>query len=242
MGQEVRLLNHKANFLAKEGKYEQAVRFYEEALAMEPENNIYMENCAAACIESDQIMRANELLVKLVDSAPSASVYNKLGNVALIRGEYKRAELCYTEGLALEPDNIEIKINLAALYQDRLDYTKSKQLLEQVLQVDKKSKKAHVLLKRLRDKFELKLLCSGCSREWWAPREIETQEALKLYGEPPHESPAGKCNTCGKIYCIECALKHMKQKRFICPDCGEYLKLSDNHLRYLVMQYVSEVN
>jgi len=241
-GENAKLINHKANLLAKEGRHEQAALRYEKALAMEPQNNIYMENCAAACIESDQITRANELLIKLVDSAPSSSVYNKLGNVALIRGEYKRAELCYNEGLALEPDNAEIKINLAALYGDRLEYTKAKQLLQQVLDVNAKAKRAQKLFKRLRERFEMKLLCTTCKREWWVLKELPTQEALKLYGEPPHESPAGKCNSCGKIYCIECASKNMKEKRFVCPDCDEYLKLSDDHLRYLVMQYVNEIN
>jgi tetratricopeptide (TPR) repeat protein len=240
IGNKAKLLNHKANLFSWEGKYDEAAAEYEKALALEPDSSVIMENCAAACIESDQIMRANELLVRLVDSDPSASVYNKLGNVALIRGEYKRAELCYKEGLALEPDNQDIKINLATLYGDRLEYKKAKQLLEEVLAAYPKEKRAKKLFLRLQGSFEKKLQCASCSREWWVPKEIPPQEALKVYGDPPHESPAGKCNICGKIFCIGCAKEHMKEKRFICPDCQEALKLSDDNLRYLVRQYVSD--
>jgi tetratricopeptide (TPR) repeat protein len=241
-GNDPSLLNHRANMLAEQKRFTEAAEQYEKALALEPENPVYMENCAAASIESDRIMRADELLVKLVDLAPSASVYNKLGNVALIRGEYKRAELCYNEGLALEPDNPEIKTNLASVYGDRLEYEKAKRLLLEVLDVDKNARRAKKLFQALRGRFEKQLHCASCKRTWWAPKDLPVQEALKIFGEPPHDSPAGKCNQCGKIYCIGCASEHVRQKRFVCPDCGEFLKLSDDHLRYLVVQYVNNVN
>jgi len=233
------LINHKANLLALQNRYEEAADQYEKALALDAENIVYIENCAAACIEADRITRADELLVKLVDSAPSASVYNKLGNVALIRGEYKRAELCYREGLAFEPENPEIKTNLASVYVDRLEYEKAKRLLLEVLDTDKKAKRAQKLFQTLRRRFEEKIECASCKREWWVPKELPIQEAFKLFGEPPHDSPAGKCSECGKIYCIDCASHHLRKKRFVCPVCDEFLKLSDNRLRYLVMRYVS---
>ncbi len=242
LGDDPALLNHRANLLAEEERFTEAAELYEKVLALEPENPVYMENCAAACIESDRIARADELLVKLVDLAPSASVYNKLGNVALIRGEYKRAELCYNEGLALEPDNSEIKTNLASVYADRLEYEKAKRLLQEVLEADKNAKRAEKLFQVLRGRFEKQLRCASCKRTWWVPKDLPVQEAIKLFGEPPHDSPAGKCNKCGKIYCIGCASGHVRDKRFVCPDCGEFLKLSDDHLRYLVMQYVAKVN
>jgi predicted RNA-binding Zn-ribbon protein involved in translation (DUF1610 family) len=52
---------------------------------------------------------------------------------------------------------------------------------------------------------------------------------------PPDELPAGTCPDCGKTFCIGCA-KHLTDDsgRFLCPLCGQSLKLSDDGLKKLV--------
>jgi len=241
IGKNARLYNHKGNILGQVREFESATVEYEKAIDLEPENTVYLENCAASCLEADRIMSAEELLVKALDIAPSPSLYNLLGNTCLIKGEYKRAQLCYEQGLSLDPQNREIKLNLAAYYLERLDYQQAKELLKQVLKQNPLLKRAQKLRQNLRTRFEIKLLCAMCKREWWVYKEIPLQDALKVYGEPPPESPAGKCQKCGKIYCISCATENMKDKRFLCADCDEFLKLSDNYLRYLVTEYMESV-
>jgi tetratricopeptide (TPR) repeat protein len=197
-----------------------------------------MENCAAACLEAENITRAEELLVKVIESQPTVSAYNLLGNLCVLRTEYLRAEYCYNEGLRLEPRHRELRLNLASLHLERSRYKPAKELTEALLAEYPSDKRILRLRQKLRDRFEIRFFCSQCGREWWVSREIPRQEVGKIHNEPPPESPAGRCPECGNIYCIECARVHLKEKRFACAACGEFLKLSDNHLRYLVREYL----
>ncbi len=238
-GDNPELLNHRGNLFSRLKKYREAAVDYEMALKADPDNLKYMENCAACSIELDMIMRAEELLLKLLEKSPGVSVYNRLGNLALIKREYKRAELAFKEALKLEPDNGELNLNLAALYLQQGRHKQAKELILSILYKQPDSAGAVKLLSQIRKNYELKMECASCSREWWVPRELPPQRGLKLHGEPPGEAPAGKCPACGKIYCIACASDHLRDKRFVCADCGELLKLSGDQLKYLIAKHIA---
>jgi len=238
-GDDPQLLNHRGNLFSRLKKHREAAADYEAALKADPDNPEYMENCAACSIELDMIMRAEELLLKLLERSPGASVYNRLGNLALIKREYKRAELAFEEALKLEPGNSEINLNLAALYLQQGRHKQAKELIISILDKQPDSAGAVKLLSQIRKNYELKMECASCSHEWWVPRELPPQRGLKLRGEPPDEAPAGKCPACGKIYCIACASDHLRDKRFVCADCGELLKLSGDQLKYLIAKYIA---
>lgn len=238
-GDDPKLLNHRGNLFSRLKEYGEAAADYEIALKADPDNVEYMENCAACSIELDMIMRAEELLLKLLEKSPGASVYNRLGNLALIKRENKRAELAFKEALKLEPDNGEINLNLAALYLQQGRQKQAKELILSILEKQPDSAGAVKLLSQIRKNYELKMECASCSREWWVPRELPPQRGLKLHGEPPGEAPAGKCPACGKIYCIACASDYLRDKRFVCADCGEFLKLSGNQLKYLIAKHIA---
>jgi tetratricopeptide (TPR) repeat protein len=237
-GEDARLYNHKGNLAVQEGNFDLAVAEYERAVRLAPGNQVYMENCAAACLETEKITRAEELLVKVLDGRPTASAYNLLGNLCVLRTEFLRAEYCYAEGLRLEPRHRELRFNLAGLYIERSQYEKAKELLTAFLEEEPSDERVLRLRQKLKDRFEIRLACSQCGREWWVYRDIPLMETGKIRGEPPPESPAGRCPACGNIYCIECARTHLVERRFACASCGEFLKLSDNYLRHLVMVFL----
>ncbi len=239
-GENPRLFNQRGNLYAKLNNFTAALTAYEKALQLEPENSQFMENCAACCLELDMIMRAEELLSKLLTDSPSPSVYNLTGNLAVVKREYKRAELSFKEALKLE-ENSEVQLNLTALYLERGRYREAKKLLDQVLGNEPELRKALALQDELRNKYENRIACAACNREWWVPVEIPPQKRLIIHGEPPSAAPAGKCENCGQVFCIQCAVDHVKDKRFICPDCGKApLKLADDHLKYLILQYLDK--
>ena len=235
---DARLYNFKGNLAVRERDYETAVALYERAVRLAPSEALYMENCAAACLEAEKIARAEELLVKVIDTRPTASAYNLLGNLSVLRTEFLRAEYCFKEGLRLDPDHHDLRLNLAALSLDRSKYPEAKALIDGLLEENPADERAGALGKKLRERFELRFACSQCGREWWVYRDIPLKEVGKIRGEPPPESPAGQCPSCGNIYCIACAGAHLKEKRFSCAACGEYLKLSNNYLRYLVVEFL----
>lgn len=230
--------NQLGNFFSKESRYEEAIEHYEAALRHEADNPVFMENCAAANLECDQVNRAEELLVKSLQISDSPSVYNLLGNVAVVRGEHRRAEAAYLECLQREPDHTECRINLAELYLLLGEYEKTAELIEEIKQECGDLPRLARVEAQWKDIAELHLHCCVCGREWLVPRFIEDQPPVQLHGEPPGEAPAGVCPSCGKVYCVECAKHHLRDNRFVCRDCHDYLKLKDNHIRYLILTYV----
>jgi predicted Zn-dependent protease/transcription elongation factor Elf1 len=238
-GDTARMANQRGNILARHGDHARAVGEYEAAIRLDPENPAYKENCAAACLELDMIHRAEELLAQVEPEHPSPSVYNLLGNVAILKGERARAEAAYNAGLALDRGNPELAVNLALLHRDRGNHEKARDLMLGVLSARPDHARARKLLDRIRDEHEQRFACAVCGREWWVAKELPPQPALRIRGEPPAEAPAGRCPRCGKIYCVACASAHVREMRFFCPDCDEYLKLSEDSLKWLLARALS---
>jgi len=237
--EDPRIRNERGNIFVRENNLQQALSEYEAALKQDTENYVYMENCAAVCLELDMISRAEELLTKLYDGSPNGRVYNMLAQVATIRGQYVRAESALREGISLYPDNQDLLVNLANVYMIRRRFDKAKPFLEQTLELGPNTQ-AESMLKKVKAELEITIFCAECKRKWIAPKNLTEQPPLRLRGAPPDYAPAGKCPSCGNIYCIGCGQKHMKNQRFVCPECGEYLKLSDNTLRYVLSEIINE--
>jgi tetratricopeptide (TPR) repeat protein len=239
-GDNARLANQRGNILVRQGEHARAVVEYEAAIRFEPENPAYKENCAAACIEVDMIHRAEELLSQVEPEHPSPSVYNLLGNVAILKGERARAEAAYNAGLALDRGNPDIAVNLALLHRERGNHDKAKELLLGVLVATPGHPRARKLLQRIREERETRISCATCGRQWWVERDLPPQPPLRIRGEPPAEAPAGRCPQCGKVYCVSCASAHVREMRFFCPDCNETLKLSEDSLKWLLARALWE--
>jgi tetratricopeptide (TPR) repeat protein len=232
-----KLLNQLGNLYTVENNYESAFKYYSKALSIEPENTDYIRNCSTICIELDMILKAEELLFKLEELNPCAETYSMIANLSKIKGEYRRAEVSLLKGIETEPEELSLFVNLAALYFETGSIERAKELAQNVLSKDKENRKAEILLAKIKEKTEERIICASCSTEWWVPKNISVQPSFKIHGEPPGECPAGKCPECNNVYCISCASEHLKDSRFICKDCGVILKLTDNALRYLVIKY-----
>jgi tetratricopeptide (TPR) repeat protein len=234
-GDSGRAANQRGNLLARKGERDAAVREYETAIRLDPEDAAYKENCAAACIEIDMVHRAEELLAQIEPDHPTASVYNLLGQVAALKGERARAELAFDEGLRKDPGNPDLTVNLAIILKERGNYEGAKELLTTLLAAHQGGpERAALLLSRMRDEKERRLTCDSCGREWWVPKDMPPQAPLRIRGEPPAAAPAGRCPRCERIYCVGCAQAHVRDMRFFCPHDEEFLKLSDDALKWLL--------
>jgi hypothetical protein len=94
--------------------------------------------------------------------------------------------------------------------------------------------RAQRLLERIRAERELVISCAACGRQWWVEKDLPPQPPLRVRGEPPGDAPAGRCPSCGKVYCVSCASAHVREMRFFCPDCDVNLKLSEDALKWLL--------
>lgn len=240
--------NQIGNLLYDLGEYEKASDSYRKAVSGDSSNSNYKENLASALIKQDYILAAEEILSGLMGSYPTAATLEMIAQVAFRKGEYKRADASFIEAIKLEPENFRILLNYGDFLFTRLDYKGAGAIAEKVLAVSGKDEPkvceidrgdAGALLKKIKTALNNRHECSGCGREWWVLKDIPIIDVVKLHGEPDGESPAGKCNKCGKVYCVECSVDHIRDNRFVCPDCNEYLKLSENYLKYLAMEYAN---
>ncbi len=238
--------NQFGNLLYDSGDFDKAAESYRRAVAGDPQNRNYRENLASALIKQDYILGAEEILSSLMEEQPSSSTLEMIAQVAFRKGEYRRADRSFQEAVRLEPDNYRILLNYGDFLYTRLEYKAAGEIASRVLSVYEKDKSAvgekekndaDLLSARVSSALNDTFHCSGCGREWVVPKNIAVIEVVRLHGEPDGESPAGKCGVCGKVYCVDCAVDHIKNSRFVCPDCDEYLKLSENYLKYLAMEY-----
>jgi tetratricopeptide (TPR) repeat protein len=234
------LHNQRGNCLVRLQRCTEAVGDYEKALELVPGNRDYMQNCAACCIELDMIMRAEELLNNLLEEQESAILYNLTGNLAVVTGELERARLAYLEGLKLEEDNREIKLNLLCLYIQTDKVEEARKLLAEMEGWENPPERYEQLQDRFRERFEELLECAGCGRQWRVPKRLPPQPSFTIRGEPPGEAPAGRCERCKRLYCIACASEWVEDGRLMCPECHTRLRLNDDSVKYLMLQYIDD--
>lgn len=241
--------NQMGNLFYNQGEYEKASEYYRTAVRGEVLNRTYKENLASALIKQDYILAAEEILSILMEESLTSSTLEMIAQVAFRKGEYKRAETSYLEAIKLEPDNFHLLLNYGDFLYTRLEYLEVEKIANKILEISIKRKvkkidieKARVLLEKVKTALNSRYECSACGLEWWVPNNIQTIDVVRLHGEPHGDSPAGKCKVCGKVYCVKCAVDHVKNSRFVCPDCDEYLKLSENYLKYLAMEYVNKAD
>ena len=231
------VMNQLGNMYSRTGNLEKAAAEYERCIAAEPENTTYIENAAAVYIELDKVSRAEELLRRGLTIEPSAGQYNLMGNVAVMLGEYSRAEKAYETALEREPENNGIRANFADLLYSMGNYKQAREVINADAEFAA-SQTGAALSEKITEALEIRYTCSSCGREWIAPRDVPEQGQLRLHGELPDESPAGECPQCGRLYCVACAKQHMDEGRFICKYCGVHLKLLDNRVKYIVSRYI----
>jgi tetratricopeptide (TPR) repeat protein len=234
-----RLANQKGNLYAAERRYEEALRWYRQAVEEVPEDPVYLENIAALLFEMEQINEAEDYLRKQLELSPTARGYALMGRIASEKGELRRAEEAFREAIRSDAELGWVRLELAELLNRFGRWREAVEQAEAAYGGDAEFK-ARDFVARIKEEHELRYECAACGREWWVPRDIPEQSRVRLRGEPSGESPAGRCPSCGKVYCIACALEHMQENRFVCAECGERLKLNDDGLKYLAVRYAEE--
>jgi len=231
--------NQAGNLYAGMGLLDEAIEYYRAAVQLESLNPIFRENLAAALWDAGLIHEAEENLSRLLEECPSPRGYELIGQVAYEKGEYSRAVAAWKAALELNPESEHLRLLFARGLMHSGDLEQAGQTAEKLLE-SSEGENARVLLKRIHEVTHRSYTCDACGREWWVPRDIPDQKQLKLIGEPPSEMPAGKCPECGRVYCVGCASKHLKDSRFMCPHCELGLKLMDDGLKYLALHYVEQ--
>lgn len=236
--------NQRGNLYYRLKQYDKALSEYEAAVSGEPANGVYRENCADAALRAGNLGRSEELYAALCTQGGSASCFYNLGVIAKRKGEYQRALAALREAVRKDPESRVFLEALARhyLFLGDLPAAKAEALKLKALEVQTgmAETRGDQILEEVRTGLEDSIECFSCGRKWYFPRNLEEQPPVKLIGEPRPESPAGRCNLCGKVYCVACASSCIVDNRFTCRECGGILKLPDKELRYLVKIYAAE--
>ena len=226
--------NQHGNILVEEGLFEQAQAMYQKALSAEPDNVDYLCNCATVCLELDMVIRAEELFGRAMELAPAPHLYRKLGEVALRKGEYYRAEVILEDGVAAFGDDAALWKDYLVILMTRNQSAKADKLIDGLI-AEKSDKPEFVeVVSFLRNRYFRTHSCDSCSRVWYVPLNIGPRDGKNILGQPEDGLPAGQCAECGKVFCIACARKAVDEGKFQCLDCGGSLKLSQDWIEYLL--------
>jgi tetratricopeptide (TPR) repeat protein len=229
--------NQLGNLLLAQGKAEEATRAFEAACTLDPSDPDlpdFQVNLAAVLFGQGRYSEAEDYLRKVLERGDDARAMALMGDIASGYGDVGRAEVSYRGALGLEPGNTAILCRLADHYLDRRRYDQADKIAVQLEALDPaRAARIHVAVRAATTET---LACASCGRTWEIPRPVPDAKRATLRGEPPDDSPAGSCPSCGTVFCVACRKDAIEDGRFTCPDCGERLNLNDDRVRWLVLK------
>jgi len=232
--------NQAGNILVRDGRLEDAAGDYARAVRaasglVSPEEEAeFRTNYAACCLELERYSETEEQLRRALEIAPSQRTYLLTGDLAARYGDRYRAETAWRAGLELFPGDPDLLECLTRHRIFRGAYKEAAETADELAQTN--PVRAERLREAIREATTVLYSCAVCGRQWRAPKELPTQSDRSIRAQPPDDSPAGACPKCGKVYCVGCRKDSLEDSRFTCPDCGDFLKLTDDRLRFLVLE------
>ncbi|XP_054264701.1 stress-induced-phosphoprotein 1 isoform X2 [Macrosteles quadrilineatus] len=107
-------LKDKGNAALQANNFEEAVKFYTEAITLDPNNHVLFSNRSAAHAKAGSYEKALEDAEKTVQIKPDwAKGYSRKGSALAYLGRLEESVKAYEEGLKLDPNNAQMKEGLA---------------------------------------------------------------------------------------------------------------------------------
>ena len=237
------MANCAGNILVRSRRFEEADLWYRRALAASPFNVQYRYNRGACLVELGRYGEADDVLTagpRTNQFSPEASpeILELIAFIAVKKGEHKRAEEATRAALNINPNHVPSLLQLGWNRAFAFQWDEVEEILDRLdsLELNNDTAKGRDDLEKwMIDALYKTISCGSCGREWKVERNPKSTSSLKIYAMPPDEMPAGTCSACGKTYCVGCRKDALDDSgRFVCPDCGKTLKLSDDGLKALL--------
>jgi len=111
--EKVTALKDKGNAALQAGKFDDAVKFYTEAIALDENNHVLYSNRSAAYAKAGKYRPALEDAERTVQLKPDwGKGYSRKGSALAYLGRIDESMKAYEEGLVHEPDNAQLKEGL----------------------------------------------------------------------------------------------------------------------------------
>ena len=243
------MANCAGNLLVRSRRFEEADVLYRRALAVAPFNIQYRYNRGSCLIELSHYGEADDVLTAGSHSnrfSPETSpdMLGLIAFVAVKKGEHKRAEAALHAALKINPNHAGSMLQLGWNRAFTGKWEDVKEILDRLDEFDlnEDTKKGRDDLEKwMMDALYKTVSCASCNREWQVERNPQSAASLRLYAMPPDDMPGGTCPACGNTYCVGCRKDALDESgRFVCPDCGKTLKITDDGLKALLNDWTKK--
>ncbi|MCL1927685.1 MAG: tetratricopeptide repeat protein [Treponema sp.] len=243
------MANCAGNLLVRSRRFEEADVWYRRALAVAPFNIQYRYNRGSCLIELGHYGEADDVLTAGLQSnrfSPETSpdMLGLIAFVAVKKGEHKRAEAALRAALKINPNHAGSLLQLGWNRAFASQWEEVEAILDRLDEFnlsEETEKGRDDLEKWMIDALYKTVSCTSCNREWQVERNPKTVTSLRLYAIPPDDMPGGTCPKCGNTYCVGCRKDALDESgRFVCPDCGKTLKLTDDGLKALLNDWAKK--
>lgn len=104
---QVYLLKQKGNSALEEGRYEEAIKHYTEAIGLDENNHVLYSNRSAAFAKAGKYKQALEDAEKTVNLKPDwGKGYSRMGSALAYLGKLNESIKAYETGLQYDPGNV----------------------------------------------------------------------------------------------------------------------------------------
>lgn len=121
----------------RQGKYEQAINYYNKAISIDDASALFYENRGLAFLYRLQYEKAEADFLRSMELNPVASIYNNLGVLYYRMGNMDNAIKYYTEAIKLNEQEPVYHENIGLAYEKKQDDEKALACFEQAVSLEK---------------------------------------------------------------------------------------------------------
>jgi adenylate cyclase len=104
-------------FLARKGRYSDAIMNFNAALELTPGNATTLSNIGAVYLYMGEFKKAAQALEKATQIEPQAVSFFNTGSMYYFYGDFEKAVYFYKEALRMQPNDLEFLVNIADAYK-----------------------------------------------------------------------------------------------------------------------------
>ena len=113
------------------GKYDRALKYFQQATAAQPMNLDFLLKEATAEVFIGNVTRGEEIYKQIVSENPKyEKAWNNLGVLFMARGDVSGAENCFLKAIALNPDYLIARVKITELYIQSRQKSKARGMLD----------------------------------------------------------------------------------------------------------------
>lgn len=132
----------------KQGQFARSIEFLQVAVTIKKYALDFQHKLATAYVENNQFIEAKKVFEFILNENPKyTAAYGSLGYLAMQAGDMHKAKYYLQQSILLDPDQLQVLINLAVVYHQSNQGNLIKPLLYHALQLDSENVQVKAMLR-----------------------------------------------------------------------------------------------